>query len=73
VLLFPCRADEGDAVVEEDVTQDDDAADITSQVRFQPHHVAAAPLSGNPDRSWPAVTAVMQVEYGKHSMPGQDV
>jgi hypothetical protein len=27
-----CRADEGDAVVEEDVNQDDDAADITSQV-----------------------------------------
>lgn len=27
-----CRSDEGDAVIEEDVTQDDDAADITSQV-----------------------------------------
>lgn len=28
-----CSGDEGDAVVEEDVSQDDDAADITSQVR----------------------------------------
>jgi hypothetical protein len=32
-----CRGDEGDAVVEEDVSQDDDAADITSQVRNARH------------------------------------
>jgi len=34
-------ADEGDAVVEEDVTQDDDAADITSQVNMDPGGIGA--------------------------------
>lgn len=33
-LVVACSADDGDAVVEEDVSQDDDAADITSQVKL---------------------------------------
>lgn len=49
VLLFPYRADEGDAVVEEDVTQDDDAADITSQVWCQTlGHLAIVSSRGDP-------------------------
>lgn len=36
VCAVSLSADEGDAVVEEDVTQDDDAADITSQVNIGP-------------------------------------